>query len=109
MSEVLFLVLMIFMCFTTIVSMIGAAVATYIAWRSVVAFLASEAQKEEYTRFLRVMLDKIEEDSEIFRLEMVRRIGADIPEMKKLNSLLIQLENSMRVFKETMKDFISEG
>lgn len=109
MSEVLMLVLMICMSILTLTSLVAAGVSMYLAWRSVIAFLASEAQKEEYTRFLSVMLDRVEEDSSLFRVEMVRRIGADIPEMRELNTLLKGLELSMKSFRSTLKTFITEG
>ena len=96
----------VLMSLLSIVCVLTASVAVYIAWRSVQAFLAAEAQKEQYVQFLSVMLDNLQEDSAIFRLEVVKRMGLEIPEVRELNTLLRNLEERMVSFKRTLKEFV---
>lgn len=99
------LILLILLC---ILSLAWAIVASVIAWRSLVSFFAAEAQKEEYQRYMAEALDEIKEKSEIFRTEMAKRMGMDIPEVKYLNGLLHDLEVKMNSFKEVLNAFLRE-
>ena len=76
------------------------------AWQSVKAFWASEEQKSQYHSFMRAAIEEIQESSAIFRTELVRRMGADIPEVKDLNTLLHTLERQMAWFRHTLDGFL---
>lgn len=99
------LIILIVLC---ILCVLVATVSAYFAYRATIAFWAISEQNDEYKRYLRVMLDTIIDDSEIFRTSLAKNIGM-VPQAKELNSLLINLENHMKSFKYTLKSYLSES
>lgn len=90
----------------TLFAIIIASISVYVAYRSLIAFLAKEEQHAEYRRYLRYMLDEMEESSIIFRTSLAQRVGS-VPEWSELNKLLQTFETKINSFKSIMREFLS--
>lgn len=97
---------LILMILLSLFCIIMSCVSVYVAYKALVGFLSIQEQHEEYKRYLKVILDDIEEHSAIFRTSLAQKVGM-VQEWHELNKLLQNLETRMNSFKYTLREFLS--
>lgn len=102
------IVVLILLIILSILMLIFGCGCAYMAYRAGIAFLAAEEQKEQYHSYMKLMLDRLQDHSEIFRTALARKMGLDFPETREMNALLQQLETTVVSMRSNLTQFLNE-